>query len=86
MDLVGFHNPRVRARLRAFPVKRISLTSMRVIENELVILDDLLAAPPNLTLSPSQQAAADELLRALPAATVLLLKADVGMGKTSILR
>jgi ATP-dependent 26S proteasome regulatory subunit len=59
---------------------------MRLIENELLILNDLLPAPSPVTLSPSQQSAADALLRALAATNVLLLKAPTGMGRTSILR
>jgi ATP-dependent 26S proteasome regulatory subunit len=59
---------------------------MRLIENELLILNDLLPAPAQVTLSPSQQTAADALVRALSATNVLLLKTPTGIGKTSILR
>ncbi len=59
---------------------------MRLIENELLIFNDLLPAPAEVTLSPSQQTAADALLRALTATNVLLLKAPTGLGRTSILR
>jgi ATP-dependent 26S proteasome regulatory subunit len=59
---------------------------MRLIENELLILNDLLPGPEPVALSPSQERAAEALLRALTATNVLLLKAETGMGRTSILR
>ena len=38
-----------------------------------------------LTLTPAQQAAADHLIAALPAGSVLILRGDAGAGKTTIL-